>query len=46
MKLFKGDDAFFRKDADGRDIFYPWGYPGVGFFIDRIRKKRISKCLF
>ena len=41
MKLLKGDDAFFRKDEDGRNLFYPWGYPGEAFHVNQTQKKRI-----
>lgn len=27
-KSDKKEDLFFRKDEEGRDLFYPWGYPG------------------
>lgn len=41
MKLFKGDDPFFCKDEDGRDIFYPWGYPGEGFYVNQRQYKQL-----
>jgi len=43
LKLFKGNDKFFRKDEEGRDLFYPWGYPGEAFCTDLKQRKRIEK---
>ena len=44
MKLLKGDDAFFRKDEDGRNLFYPWGYPGEAFLINDKIKSSLVLC--
>lgn len=41
MKFFKGDDLFFRKDEEGRDLFYPWGCPGEAFHINADKKRDI-----
>lgn len=46
MKFFKGDDLFFRKDEEGRDLFYPWGYPGEAFYVEENQKKRIALILY
>jgi len=38
----KYQSSFFRKDEEGRDIFYPWCYPGESFYIDSSQKKSIN----
>jgi hypothetical protein len=37
----KKEDIFFRKTDDGRDVFYPWGYPGEGIFLEGGKKRRL-----
>ena len=42
-KLFGNtEDLFFRKDEEGKDLFYPWGYPGEAFYVDDKQKRKIS----
>ncbi len=45
-KLFVGNDAFFRKDEEGKDLFYPWGYPGEAFYVGESQKKHITFVLY
>lgn len=33
--------VFLRKDDNGNDLFYPWGYPGEAFYIDEKQKSFI-----
>jgi hypothetical protein len=42
----KKENIFFRKADDGRDIFYPWCYPGEAFYINEKQKKKIGTFLF
>lgn len=40
-KNHKEDGEFLRKDDQGNDLFYPWGYPGEAFHITRLQRKLI-----
>lgn len=42
----KSSFQFFWKDESGKDVFYPWGYPGEGFYVDEIEKIKIIRFLF
>lgn len=44
-KLAKGKSFFFRNE-EGKNLFYPWGYPGTGFYVDEKQKKRIVRFLY
>lgn len=44
--LHHDNDIFFRKDEDGRDLFYPWGYPGEAFNVCKTQKKQIIFVLY
>ncbi|MES9822822.1 MAG: hypothetical protein ABW127_00155 [Candidatus Thiodiazotropha endolucinida] len=45
-KKKKRESFFFRKDEEGRKVFYPWGYPGEGFYVNQrqINLIIISSC--
>lgn len=40
----KSLDNFFQKDNQGKDIYYPWSYPGEAFYINK--KQEILIILF
>lgn len=42
IEWYKNEKLFFRKAHDGRDLFYPWGYPGESFIIDQKQKHKIE----
>ena len=41
----KFENFYFRKDADGNYIFYPWGEPGEAYSINQSEKKKINRAL-
>lgn len=40
-KTSRKKSRIFRKNENGDDIFYPWGYPGRGWYITDALKKKI-----
>lgn len=40
--LKKKEDPFFQKNEDGRDLFYPCGYPGEASIISKKIKKLLK----
>lgn len=38
----KHEPKFFRKDEEGKDVFYPWGYPGESFYINEKQKRKTA----
>lgn len=46
IKKFFRDEEFFKKDEEGRSLFYPWGYPGEAFFIDDKQKRSVSIFIY
>ena len=44
VKKFFRDEEFFKKDEEGRDIFYPWAYPGEAFYVDQKKEIQITFC--
>ncbi len=43
----KNENPFFRHDLEGRNVFYPWGYPGEAFYTNNTEKKKLlAFCYF
>jgi len=40
-KKKKHKDPLFRKDEEGKDLFYPWGCPGEAFYVNQRTFNRI-----
>jgi uncharacterized membrane protein len=40
------EPRFFRKDEEGRELFYPWGYPGEAFYVDETQKKQAVRFFY
>jgi hypothetical protein len=38
----KQQSGFFRHDDEGKMLFYPWGYPGESFYVEKKHKKQIT----
>lgn len=46
LSASKQKSRFFRKDENGDEVFYPWGYPGEGFYVDEKQKRDIKIFLY
>jgi len=42
----KKEDPFLRKDKGGRELFYPWGYPGEAYCLDEKQKGYVLFFLY
>lgn len=37
----RNNNPFFHQDEHGHSIFYPWAYPGDGFYLELTQRKKV-----
>ncbi|MCB9991849.1 MAG: hypothetical protein H6867_10880 [Rhodospirillales bacterium] len=35
-------NPYFRKDDEGRDVYYPWGYAGDCYYVTEVQKRKLK----
>lgn len=44
--FFEDAGVHFRQDEQGKDVFYPWGYPGEAIYISRKSRSYINTSIW